>query len=209
MKNRAGLISLILPILLAYSCGKDSSSDKPEPVDTVASPAPVVPNMPKKPDPSSVPPADTANNSELKLAPLPDTGVPEGYLSWDEFNTIDPESRSLLIFDGTDPAAELLGEGPLCSVYVLAAYLKENSQPTYVLRTSFKHNKQSHAWISLSFEKDNPRMTGNGSNGQDQIFLQLAQPGDMLSVTRMNLKWFHINHFDTGVCENLKLRPQL
>lgn len=208
MNNRAGMISLILPILLVYSCGKESSNDEPEPVDAVAPAAPVASPAPQEPITPSVPPADNASNGELNLAPLPDTGVPKGYLSWDEFNTIDPETRSLFIFNGIDPAAELLGENPVCSVYLLAAYLNENSQPTYVLRTSFKHNNQSHGWILLSLEKDNPRVTGTGSNGQDQIFLQLDQAGDVLSATRMNLKWFHINHFDTGVCENLKMRPR-
>ncbi|MDQ3234968.1 MAG: hypothetical protein M3Q07_24435, partial [Pseudobdellovibrionaceae bacterium] len=149
MKNRAGLILIMLPLLLVYSCGKDDSDKKPVPVDTVTPETPVVPITPDQPITPVIPADDTANNGESKLAPLPESGVPAGFLSWDEFNTVDPENRSLLIFDGTDPAAELLGDNPLCSVYVLAAYLNEKSQPTYVMRTSFKHNNQSHAWILL------------------------------------------------------------
>lgn len=89
---------------------------------------------------------------------------------------------------------------------IIAAYLNEKSRLTYILRTSFKHSEQTHGWIAISIDPDSTRVIGTAGNGQDQIFMQLAEAGNLLSATRMNLKWFHINHFDTGVCENLQLR---
>ncbi len=202
MKNRADLAFLLVFIILGISCGKKDSSKNPElePIDVADQEAPIQPtNPPSLPD-------DNAKPSVLNLAPLPASGVPLGYKDWDELNMKDPETRSLANFEGSDPAQELLGENALCSIYILAAYLNEKSQATYILRTSFKHNEQTHGWIPISIDADSTRAIGTGGNGQDQIFLQLAEAGNLLSATRMNLKWFHINHFDTGVCENLQLR---
>jgi len=200
MKNRAGLFFLIILGFFGISCGKNDDKTEANPIEMVGPSTPQLPASPVSP------PDDNANNDVLTLAPLPAGGVPSGYSSWDELNTENPENRSLVILDGTDPAQDLLGGNPLCSVFILAAYLNEQGQATYVLRTSFKHNEQTHGWISISLDLDSTRVIGKGMNGQDQIFLQLAQAGDLLSAERMNLKWFHINHFDTGVCENLQRR---
>jgi hypothetical protein len=200
MNNRAGLFFLGISGFLGISCGKDEAKNAADPIEIVNSARPQLPAPP-------VPPTeDNAKSNVLNLAPLPVSGVPSGYSSWDEFNMESPESRSLIILDGSDPAQDLLGGSPLCSIFILSAYLNEQGQATYVLRTSFRHNKQTHGWISISLDLDSTRVIGKGMNGQDQIFLQLAQAGDVLSAERMNLKWFHINHFDTGVCENLQRR---
>ena len=200
MNDRAGLFFPIIFVFLGFSCGKNDAKNQAELIEETSQSAPELSKSPVSP------PDANAKSDTLTLAPLPATGVPAGYSSWDEFNVENPESRNLMIFDGADPAQDLLGGSPLCSVFVLAAYLNEQRQATYILRTSFKHNEQSHGWISISLDQDSTRAIGKGSNGQDQIFLQLAQAGDLLSAERMNLKWFHINHFDTGVCENLRRR---
>lgn len=177
-----------------FSCSKDKSEDDFTPVDA-----------PKQTDAAVTNPI--ANNG-TKPAPLPGPSVPPGFTSWEEFNSLDPETRSLRILDGTDPSQELLGEDARCSVYVLTSFLNDKGETSHVLRTSFKHNNQSHGWIMVTPEQSSTRVTGTGPNGQDQIFLELTQAGDISSATRMNLKWFHINHFDTGVCEKLMPRIQ-
>ncbi len=201
MKKLVLLSSLSLFIFHGFGCGKNES-------DTPQEAAPVAKDDQNTPISPMPPPADNASNGSLNLAPLPASGIPVGFSSWDELNTVDPATRSLLTLDGRDPSQELLGENPLCSVYVLAAYLDEKGVPNYALRSSFKHNSDTHTWVRMSVQKDSTQIIGTGSNGQDQIFLKLERPGDLLSASRMNLKWFHINHFDVGVCENLKVRAQ-
>jgi hypothetical protein len=198
--KKLNLLSILFTFcILAFACGKDEKDSPavPEPIDEVSPATPVRPDMP---------PADNASNDILNLTPLPASGVPAGFSSWDELNTAEPAARSLLTLEGLDPSQELLGEDPKCSVYVLAAYLDENGRPNYILRTSFKHNSDTHSWVRMIVENDSTQVIGKGSNGQDQIFLKLEQAGDLLSASRMNLKWFHINHFDVGICENLKPR---
>lgn len=194
MNNHVHRSLVFIAAFSLFSCSKDQSKEDPTPVDS-----------PAQNDASVTEPI--ANNG-TNPAPLPGAGVPPGFTSWDEFNSLDPETRSMRILDGTDPSQELLGEDPRCSVYVLTAFLNEKGESSYVLRTSFKHNNQSHGWIMVTPEKSSTRITGTGSNGQDQIFLELTQAGDISSAIRMNLKWFHVNHFDTGVCEKLKPRIQ-
>lgn len=187
-----GLVSIA--VFSLFSCSKDQSEDESTPVDaSIQIDAPVT---------------NPIANNGTNPAPVAGTGVPPGFTSWDEFNNLDPETRSIRILDGIDPSQELLGEDPRCSVYVLTAFLNEKGATSYVLRTSFKHNNQSHGWILVTPEQSSTRVTGTGSNGQDQIFLELTQAGDLSSAVRMNLKWFHINHFDTGVCEKLTPRMQ-
>jgi hypothetical protein len=201
-----GLLSIALFPL--FSCSKDKAEDDSTPVIEAAAPSPVLPQPSPEPPQIDAPIVDPDANSGATMSPLPATGVPLGFTSWDEFNSLDPETRSLRILDGNDPSQELIGEDPRCSVYILAAFLNEKGEASYVLRTSFKHNNQSHGWIMVTPEKSSTRVIGTGSNGQDQIFLELAQAGDLPSATRMNLKWFHINHFDTGVCEKLNSRTK-
>ncbi len=199
MKNRKYLGWAFTAILPLYSCSKEEPSDPPTAVEKPA----VVPASP-----TPTPIESTDNNANLPnsgLPQLPASGVPLGFTSWDDFNSEDPETRSQSILRGKDPAQDLLGDDPLCSVYILSAFLNKDGDASYVLRTSFKHNNQSHGWILVTVKNDSTRVTGIGSNGQDQIFLELANPGNLLSAKRMNLKWFHVNHFDTGVCENLAI----
>lgn len=160
------------------------------------------PNTPITSEPA---PVNDANYGD-KMKPLPASGVPEGWTSWEDFNLAKPESRSQSILDGTDPAQDLLGEDPLCSIFVLASFLDEKSRPSYVLRTSFHHNNQTHGYLLVSLDPTAESVVGTGASGKDQIFFKFSAPGDFYSAERMNLKWFHINHYDTGVCEQLQMR---
>lgn len=208
MKSHVHRGLLSIAILSLISCGKDEAGGDSNAVEVAEPTPPPLPQPPSQPPQNDAQIADPIANNGGSLSPLPATGVPQGFTSWDEFNRLDPETLSFRILDGMDPSQELLGEDPRCSVYVLSAFLNEKGEASYVLRTSFKHNNQSHGWIVVTLAPSSTRVTGSGSNGQDQIFLELSQAGDIFSARRMNLKWFHINHFDTGVCEKLAARKQ-
>jgi predicted small lipoprotein YifL len=133
--------------------------------------------------------------------------VPTGFTSWEDLATVDPERQSLLAFDGTDPLAELLGEPADCTLYVMAKRLQADGTFHLVMRTSFSHGDDSHPPIEIpEAALAETAVTAVNELADITLFLALAEPMALETVTRFNLKWFHINHYDTGTCERLALR---
>lgn len=136
--------------------------------------------------------------------------------SWDQYESIDPEAESIAIFDGIDPVVALFNltipdpsmwQDDSCSFYILAEFTNDAGKLSYVVRTSFKHNDDWTPPLLVEVtDASSTSLSGRSRGQRDEIFLRLAAAGDIYSIQKLNMKWFHINHFDTFTCENTVMR---
>lgn len=213
MKEKLIILNLLL-FCSANACSNHSDSESPDSGDDQNQTVEPINNS----NPGSNTNANSGNNSGGTtegsssgsdaigtLGSGEESGVPEGYSSWAELNQLDPKEKNLFTFKGEDPVNALLGEDPLCEVYVLAHYRDKNGKEVFALKTSFSHNGDTHPYLLATIDATALSVTATDVDNKSQAFFKFAKTGDFLSSTAMNLKWFHINHYDTGVCENLKL----
>lgn len=220
MKNFPSIVLLTGLTLPLISCKGDQESNKDvenkasdavselqdpaaDAANTALSPNSALDGEP--PETDELQPLDSvAINASSDIKPLSARGTPEGFSSWDEFNPPNkPELMSLFTWEGKDQAGELFGESTPCSVFVLARYLDNEQQVVHVVRTSFSHNSETHPYLLVKVDPSGLAAQGTDASGRDQVYFELEVAGDFSSASSMRLKWFHLNHFDTGVCTQL------
>ncbi|NRA64176.1 MAG: hypothetical protein HRU19_06800 [Pseudobacteriovorax sp.] len=183
---------LILPLLLVLTgCGSDSSSStNPEngTQDNQEQEAPVIVPIPE----------------DFNLGP-----VPSNFSSWDEVDAIDPETGSLMIFDGQDP------DLASCSIYVIGQTTDQQGRTQLILRSSFSHNGDGHPFFVTTIPSDFERVDGKevrliGRNATDPGEISVSFKVDAAlsveNIANVIIKWWHKDHFDVNVCNSLALR---
>lgn len=131
----------------------------------------------------------------------------EGFASWAELEASDPELSSQHIFDGKDPSAELLGEDARCSIYLQTRLREDSSPDRWVLRSSFRHLEDKPRALALPVLKaDDQSLQAEADDKTVSVFLKLSRAGEIFSLQKAQIKWFHINHYDVFICEELQTR---
>jgi hypothetical protein len=135
-----------------------------------------------------------------------DPTLPAGFKNLDELNEVDPEKQSLMIFDGSKPVTR-----EACSVYIVAEAKDGSGNPRYYVRSTLTHGTVTHSYLVLDLkDRAATKIDGIGSNhlsgNLDLATFVLAEPGRIESSTRVNIKWWHTDHWHVFSCEKLKPR---
>ncbi|MBX3039407.1 MAG: hypothetical protein KF789_01710 [Bdellovibrionaceae bacterium] len=73
--------------------------------------------------------------------------------------------------------------------------------------TSYMHDHDQPQEILVGVSPERPDvLVGTGDNGKDQIAIFLeSTEADLQTARSFNLKWWHVNHFHSYRCVNLKV----
>jgi hypothetical protein len=113
---------------------------------------------------------------------------------------------TLLALEGTDAITQ-----ENCFLFVMeTGYTGVEQTPDQFyanILTSYHHDDATPAPIQIKLAANKPNvLTGLADNQKDQVAVLLSEAGtDLRKATKFNLKWWHVNHFHTNQCTNLKV----
>lgn len=100
--------------------------------------------------------------------------------------------------------------GQECALFVMSASEPGTSpdQWTATVLTSYSHDGDAADLITVRAVANRPgTASGIGPNGKDQIAIFMSSPDlNLRNATSFNLRWYHVNHFHTERCNNLRIR---
>ena len=175
---------ILFLVMILSACGGSGAQD-----DLVQEPA-------RKPQLDNTNGSSSNTSNAFVIGPLPD-----GYSNWEEIDQVNPEERAMMILDGEDPI------GGSCSIYLMGTTIGPDGTVQFVVRSTFGHGDDGHKL----FVTQQPvglavRSIGKNMDEPGQIALEFSGGSSFKRVITVNIKWWHIDHFDIDRCTKLQPR---
>ncbi len=96
--------------------------------------------------------------------------------------------------------------GEKCFLGVIAQGQNEDGQYFAEVETSFAHGASGPGRLTVRQDEKNPLLLTALKDDEARISIQLSQSTDTIeSALKYAVRWAHDGHFDTGLCNELKL----